>query len=447
MFKINVYIKKADHLLQDYSKRYFLYRKLSMYKEKLQQYKHFNLKAIRLYEKRWRHLNQRYSRIVFHDIQFVSLGETIFRLFNLLEDMNRENKGVLHVVVPTFFDNYAGGIYNRRIFDLFGKKVYFIKDSNIDFWTYVFCAHTKDMDMAQFNRYVPVRLEPTKINLGELLLPFSKTEIAEGEEKLHKMGVNGEFICIHARESGVKAKNFGGNAGYNSSCRNCDIDTFMKASKYFAGHGLLSVRLGKYEVKECNQEFVIDYANKYYDEFMDFYLLSRCKFLISCDTGVASICGYWGRPVLMTNMINVCYGAESWPDTGYCMYLPKKFYSKKVKRYLNLYETLDMMEECYIYTSNFDRQGIRLEDNTEDEILAASRELNDRIDGIWKETEEEKKIMEKYWKIMHRWNAKHKKIKIVSDIFGGYRMCISRPCYSFLKDNLYLLDVEDVLLQ
>lgn len=447
MFKGNVYVKEADRLLQDYSKRYFLYRKLSRYKEKLQQYRHFDSKKIKAYEKRWKRLNEKYSKIVFHDIQFVSLGETIFRLFNLIEDMNREKGRVLHVVVPTFFDNYAGGIYNRRIFDLFGKKVYFIKDSNIDFWTYVFYTHTKDVNMEQFNQYVPVRLEPTKINPERLLLPFSKAETAEGEEKLQKMGVSGQFICIHARESGVKAKNFGGNAGYNSSCRNCDINTFIKTSQHFAVYGLPSIRLGKYEAQECNQEFIIDYANKFYDEFMDFYLLSRCKFLISCDTGVASICGYWGRPVLLTNMINLCYGAESWPDTGYSMYIPKKFYSKKVKRYLNLYETLDMMEECYIYTSNFIKQGIRLEDNTEDEILAASKELNDRIDGIWRETEEEKKIMEKYWAIMHSWNIKHKTIKIVSDILGGYRMCISRPCYSFLKNNLYLLDVEDTLLQ
>ena len=278
-----------------------------------------------------------------------------------------------------------------------------------------------------------------EIELYKPLLPFSDEEVFEGEEKLKKMGVKGEFICLNARESNVKTIDFGKRDGYESRCRNCDIDTFVKTSKYFSKLNIQSVRLGKYEKKKCDEETIIDYTNYYYDEFMDFYLMSRCKFLVSCDTGLVNICGNWGSPVLLTNAINLCYSWESWPDTGYDMYIPKKFYSRVKKRYLNLYEMLETMNDCIIFTSKFYAKGIILEDNTEDEILEAAKELNDRIEDKWIESEAERENYEKYWAIMNLWRSNHMYVKGRGK--DEYTMCFSRISYSYLKNNLYLLDV------
>ncbi len=441
------YVKKIDRFLEKYSATYFVYKKLNDYKRKLECNIFFDLKKVIWYERQWNSLLMKYEQIILHGIQLVSIGETVPRLFNLIEDINQENRKVLHVVLPTFFKQYTGGIYNRRLFDIFGKKIYFIRESNIDLWTYIFFFHMKDINMEQFDRYLSARLGAIDIDPGNLLLPFCRSEILEGESKLQRMGVNGEYICLHARESNVKLLDFSKKDEIDSRCRNCDINTFFKTSRYFHGLNMQSIRLGKYENQKCNEGTIIDYANRYYDEFMDFYLLSRCKFTISCDSGIAAICGYWGRPAIITNIVSICYGAESLGSTGYDMYLPKKFYSQKKHRYLNLYEMLDVMNACVIVTSNFTKRGIILEDNTEDEILEAAKELNDRMDHRWVESDEEKKHYEMYWEIMHKWEKNHSSVKARKmGGFKGYTMLFHRLSYTYLKNNLYLLDVDISLL-
>lgn len=430
------------------SKKYFLLKKINQYKEKLQHYKRFEGKAVIEYEKKWRYLRKKYEKIYLYGIQFVSFGETAPRLFALMEDVRKERKKAFHVVLPTFTETYIGKIYNRRLFDVFGKKIYFIRDDNIGFWIYVFLFHAKEINTEQFDKYVPRELGSVGIKLGVPLLPFSASEIQEGEKKLKAMGVNREFICIHARESNVKKVNFGKVAGREGRCRNCDIDTFIKTAEFFQTLNIQSVRFGKYETKKCDSKAVIDYANKFYDEFMDFYLFSKCKFFIGAASGPASICGYWGRPVLMVNLLNLEYGLEYGPDTQYDMYIPKKLYSKKKKRYLNLYETLDTTDECMITASRYEVRGIVIEDNTEEEILGAALEMNSRLDGTWQETEEEQEIYRKYWMIMDGWRRKHKYVKQRKQAnWDGYTMVFFKPSYSYLKRNLYLLDVDISLLK
>ena len=426
----------------NYSKRKFLSNKMKTYKKKLQRYRHFQLKHILYYEKQWQYINLKFNRIILHGIQFVSIGETVPRLFNLIEDLNKEDKKVLHVVLPVFFDYYSGGIYNRRMFDIFGKKIYFIKDSNLDVWTYIFLFHASRINMEYFDKYKSARLGPTKVSANKYLLPFTNKERKEGERKMKEIGVQGEFICIHAREAKVKLADFNKRAAYESKCRECDIGTFEKTCRYFMSKNIQSVRMGKYETHICNTDFMIDYANLYHDEFMDFYLSSKCKFFIGCDSGLQSISGFYGKPVVATNMTSICYGGESLADSGYDLYMPKKFYSKTKKRYLNLYEMLDAMNVCAIKTSEFVKNRIVLEDNTEDEILEAAKEMNARIEKQWKETIEEKKHYEKYWRILEEWKTNNKVSKVREDGgFAGYTMNFYKISYTFLKNNLYLLDI------
>ncbi len=427
--------------------RWYILKKIINYKEKLQIYEHFNFRRIYLYEKQYRRLKKRYNRIILHGIEFVSIGETVPRLFNLINDLYEEDKDVLHVVLPVFFEYYKGGIYNRKMFEIFGKKIYFIQAFNIDFWTYLLFVHFNSIYLGDFSKYKALQLKPVKILENNLLLPFNRAECRIGEKKLLEMGIKGEFICLHAREAKVKLIDFNQRFAYESKCRECDISTFSKTACYFNAKNVQSVRMGKYETRKCNEKYMIDYANKYYDEFMDFYILSRCKFFIGCDSGLHIACGFFGRPVLATNLITICYGGESLPDTGYDMYMPKRFYSKKNKRYLNLYEMLEVMNECAINTSKFLANGIVLEDNTEDDILEAAIEMNERMEHNWIVTEEEKKHYEQYWSIVDKWKLNHKVVKArAQGGFSGYTMYFYKISYSYLKKNLYLLDVNLNLL-
>ena len=435
---------QIDSFLEKHFQGYVLSKKLKRYKEKLGAYAQFKLSKCLYYEKKWKYLKRKYKQIYVYGIEYVSIGETIPRFFNLIDDVSKSDKNSYHVVLPTFFDYFTGGIYNRKMLELFARKIYLIRDKNIDFWTYVFGVHAGELHLEKFDKYVATRLGGVKVDLYKSRIPFYREELVEGADKLHAMGITGNYICVHARESEVKNIDFCKKAGDESSCRNWELDTFYQTSRYLQALNIQSVRLGKYEKKKCEEETIIDYANLYYDEFMDFYLLSKAKFLVCGDTGVLIMGGYCGCPVLEVNTVAVVYCGESRPDTGYDMYIPKKFYSKKKKRYLNMYEMLDIMDECGILTSNYRKRGIVLEDNTDEEILQATIEMNARLENVWTETEDERVHYSMYWKILECWSKKNKNVKVRKcNGWDGYTMNFYKLSYSYLKDNLYLLDVDE----
>lgn len=130
------------------------------------------------------------------------------------------------------------------------------------------------------------------------------------------------------------------------------------------------------------------------------------------------------------------------------MYIPKKFWSEEKRRCLNLYEVLNIVDECHVYYSNYREKKVSLIDNTEEEIYEAVMEMNLRLDGKWQESAEEKECMQKYRDIIKRWYKEHSYSKERKKFrMKGYTMNESRISWNYLKDNLYLLEIDDVLLQ
>ncbi len=405
-----------------------------------QMYKNFLLFG-KQYEKKWRRLQKKYNKVNMIGVEFVSFGETLPRLFTMLQDFGREDKRVLNVVLPIFCEAHIGGIHNKRIFDMFERHLYFVRESNIDFWAYVVSNHAESINKKYFYKYNARRPEYISVKLGIPLLPFTNEQVREAEAKMKHMGIKGGFVCLHSRENRVKELEWNVNLLGKTSCRDCDINSFGKASLYMENLGYQSIRMGKYEVKKCSIPGVIDYSNNYYDELMDFYLLSKCKFLIGSDSGLSTSAGFWGRPVLITNVVPICYGFESCPNTGVDMYIPKKFWSEKEKRYLNLYEMLDISNDCDIYDSRYQKRRIVLEDNTQDEILEATKEMNAKLDGCWVTSKEEEADRKQYWRIMDLWKKNHSYV-LPRRKYRGYVMLFQEISYSYLKNNRYLLDVD-----
>lgn len=424
----------------------YLLEKIEEYIDVMQSHKSSSIRLIRGYERKWKYLKQRYDKVCIYGVQFVSIGETIPRLFMYMKDKKKRSKNDFHVVLPTFFQGYyIGGIVNTKIFDIYKKCIYFITDKNVDFWKYVIIFHSDKINIENFDSYKYRDISVTfNIEVGKPLIPFSNEIERYAREKMRRMGIRGEYICIHAREVATKTKNFISTYD-DTSVVDANINSYGQACDYMRHLGYQAVRIGKDENRVCEIKDVIDYANNFYDELMDFYLLANCKFIIGGMAGIVAVASFWGRPILQVDTLSFCYGQESLPRTEYDLYIPKKFYSRREKRYLNLYETWDISFKCDRYNERFKKEGIEIIDNTEEEIFQATVEMNDKLNHTWKQTEEEKQCMEKYWRIIELWKNKHK-LTYVSKKQGGMgKDNISRPiCYSYLKENLYLLDVKEL---
>lgn len=439
-------LKKIDTFLSKKNKVYFLLRRLGDYEKKLDNHTKWSVQVIKMYEKKYQRMCRKYKKINIYGIEFMGIGETVSRLFMYLHDKDKRDKNILHIVLPTFSVGYhIGGIVNKKLFVLFQENIHFILGKNIDFWKYVTIVHSHRINIEFFDtyKYRDSSVE-FKVELGKPLLPFSDQVTCYAKKKKQQMGLGDKYICIHAREVATKVNNF--ISSYeDTSAIDSNINSYDLACQYMRDLGYQSVRMGKDESKSCEIAGVIDYANEFYDELMDFYLLANCKFLVGCSSGITAIAAFWGRPILHTNALSFCYGQEALPRTEYDLYIPKKFYSMREKRLLNLYETWDISFKCDRFTKRFDEAGIILIDNTETEILNAVKEMNAKLDHSWIYTKEEMKCIGQYWQIINLWREKHKLTYMSKKNGGQGRDMFPRPiCYSYLKENLYLLDVKEL---
>ncbi len=435
--------RKLDDYFDKKSKRYFLLKRMKVYEDKLQHKSRWTFRKLVEYERKWRRLVKKYNKVSIYGIQFVSIGETVPRYFMYLRNHKKRDKNTYYIILPTFFPNYTGGIFNKAVFRLFSPYMHFITKDNFDFWWYVIIIHSRHINIEDFDLYRSREARRFNVTLGQALLPFSSEVESYAKEKMTQMGVHGKYICLYARETATKAINFQDYPDTAASAS--DINTYGQAYEYMKNLGYQGVRMGKYESKRCTIEGVIDYSNYFYDELMDFYLIANCKFMIGAAGGVAVIVPFWGRPLLLTNAVEFCYGCEALPKTEYDLYIPKKFYSKKEKRLLNLYEIFIVTNKCGRHTVNYEKEGIEVIDNTADEILKATIEMNEKLDHTWIRTEEEERCMEKYWSIMNLWKRRHK-TAIWQEIGGheGYEMIFMPIAYSFLKEHMYLLDIGEI---
>lgn len=423
-----------DTLLEDKSN--YLYQLAEQYEKKLN--------CIEMYEKKWLHLRQMYSEIDLYGIKWVSIGEAFVRLYRLIWDIQEEaSENRLKVVLPIFFSDYnSQTLFNNRIFDVFSEYLYFVNEANIELWKYIFKYHKEDINTRQFNKYYARSGECVLLNSSMPVINFPRRELAEAQKKMNQMGITGEYICLHARDDNVKKKNFSIERARQTSARNCDINTFRKASVYLQGKGLQSIRMGKYEKQQCVIPGIIDYAGKYQDDLMDFYLVAHCKFIIGCDSGLTNIATYWRVPFLMTNQMMMSYGYEGEVYIQESMYMPKKLWSEKEKRYLNLRERFCIESKYDISEHSMEdlKLGITIEDNTEDEIYQAAVEMYERLNGTWVEGQEEKEAMSRYWEIFSEWKTSHRTVPARRRMgLKGYSMCPIKISWNFLKDNMYLL--------
>ena len=284
--------------------------------------------------------------------------------------------------------------------------------------------------------------------MGVPFFEFTENEIREGKIKADLCGINGEYVCVHARGRGNKRDNYSTDRRDKETLiYTCDINIMKQACEYLFEQGMQLVKVGKFDGMKSNIPNLIDYSRdfsaEHYDDLMDFYFISRCKFVFGSGSGLTYMTGFFGRPVLIINTFMLVYGAESIPYTGHDMLILQKLWSKKMGRYLNLYEMMDVANRSDIYKSNYDRNGIKLIKNTEQEIYEAVVEMNQKLNGKWMETEDEKKSVEKYFEIINIWERRHSNV-IIRKIPGcnDYQMLKWRICWSYLKNNLFLLDVN-----
>ncbi len=241
--------------------------------------------------------------------------------------------------------------------------------------------------------------EYRELNSTKTTLKFTKEEERMGKALLRRMGIpeGAEFVCLHTRDAaygkklGLKTESY--------SIRDVDIKTYIKAMKYLASQGIYVIRMGSAvseKMPDLKDKRIIDYATKYRSDFGDIYLAAKCKFFLATTSGMWAMAAMFDTPIAATNFFHF-----HTPYKKNDLFIPKKVWSNKEKRFWTISELLDWQREIghpagYVSTEDVQAAGLKIVDNTEKEILDLIQEMNKRMDGNLKETKEDKKLQQKY---------------------------------------------------
>ena len=224
-------------------------------------------------------------------------------------------------------------------------------------------------------------------------IAFTEDEERLGREALQKMGITDgcTFVCFYARDR----KYLNNKPGHlrNSNIKNC-----LEAANELAKRDYFTLRMGSMveEPLHSDDPKIIDYATKYRSDFLDIYLCAKCRFFIGGSGGLVAVPVIFRKPRVIVNWIPY-EGGPAYPPKD--LFILKKMWMKKERRFLTFREIFDKELGKCMSGKVFEQLGIDLIENTREEIKAVTIEMDERLKGSWRTTEEDEKLQKQFWDI------------------------------------------------
>ena len=200
-------------------------------------------------------------------------------------------------------------------------------------------------------------------------IKFSKSESEEGDNYLKKNFIsNNDKIIIFGARTGFYRND-------HDSLRNSDIKFQIKSMKFVADNGYKAIKMGKEKVGKLNinSKKIFDYTfEDYRSDFLDVFIGSKAKFMVSGDTGLNELVTIMRIPKVIVDFHQFKF---MWQlnERYVPIVLPKKIFSKTKNKKLSYKEIFE--RKIFDGNSIAIPQEYKILDSTEDEILDATKEM------------------------------------------------------------------------
>ena len=206
---------------------------------------------------------------------------------------------------------------------------------------------------------------------------FSENEKTKGDQILESINLKeNNYICFATRSKSFKSEKFETN-------RNADINSLKSSVEHMISKGFKAVRLGKGHSSkiEWNNKKIIDFSyDNQRSDFLDLYLMSKCKFMISSGGGIIYMAQLMRKKALMVSYFQ--FDALHHHSMKYApMILPKKFFSRNNNRFISYKEVFEKKLTHINVYNELKKKGYDLIENTDDEIKEATINMNNLLDN------------------------------------------------------------------
>jgi len=258
-------------------------------------------------------------------------------------------------------------------------------------------------------------------------LIFTSEEEVKGYNMLQSMGVTRSmpFVCLHVRDSAYLYQAYPGRDWRYHDFNNSNIDNHIKAAKMLVERGYVVFRMGavvERKIAIANPK-IIDYATVGRSDFMDIFLESKCSFHLGSSSGLESVPLVFRRPRAIVN--NAMMGSLCTLSIK-GLFIPKKMWLMREHRFMTFSEIFESGVGRFGRTEQFEEYGLKVVENTPDEIMDLAIEMDKLLSGTCKTTREDEELQRRFWDIFPN-----------SKLYGEIKTRIGAK---FLRDNRELLE-------
>ncbi len=231
-------------------------------------------------------------------------------------------------------------------------------------------------------------------------LEFTAEEEARGESSMRVLGIPKDrpFVCLIVRDSAYLGTHLGAGDFSYHNFRDSNVQNYVLAAEELADLGYVVLRMGAmvHEAIKSSHKMVIDYAtNGMRSDFMDIYLGAKCEFCISVGTGFDAVPLIFRRPIVYANMVPLGY---LFTFRQHFLGITKHHFSMHKGRELTLEEIFSHGVGFSVLTSDYETKGVRLLENSPEEIRDVAIEMAERLNGSWQEQEGDEALQRRFWK-------------------------------------------------
>ena len=132
-------------------------------------------------------------------------------------------------------------------------------------------------------------------------------------------------------------------------------------------------------------------------DFLDIYLSAKCKFIICSDTGISFPAEVFKRPLVYVNWTMILR-VPTYATIGLVIF--KKFYLQKENRFLKFSEIISLDFGGNDTNEIFSNLGLKLIENTPEEIRAVTIEMDERLNDNWQSSQEDEDLQKRFWELL-----------------------------------------------
>lgn len=229
------------------------------------------------------------------------------------------------------------------------------------------------------------------------LLSLSDLDRKRGWAVLRDAGIPDDswFVCVHCRKGGRISHKQG------QTLRDADIKSYIPAMEEIVKRGGWVLRMGDAFMEPIPaMKNVIDYAHmSIKSDWMDIFLCASCKLFLGSNSGLTNLAMVFGTPTAVTNTSGpvsavLPYGPD---DIG----IPKLVWSMREGRYLSFKEILSSPIGNFREDHLFASYGLRVVENSPDDIIEIMIERIDRLEGKLKYSDADERLQERFKSLMN----------------------------------------------